>query len=251
MVGERGFEPPTPWSRTGSEDFSGFGETEIWEVVWNQELADISLRRRFKEIEDAPFAAYCSASEQGGRFAVLPTQPTGRKVMYCPNNSRGHSIPILASTVMQDEIQSVHVVAAFEHANPNHSVAPRRHAKPLIPSIVSIVPSPSGCTILTDLSRVFFRATGFSRRTVRYHDKSWTNMIHQLRTKTRFTPMMRRKQDVRILTCRAKLNILQEFIPRDFFIVTRNYNLDAKIFKDRDNTMIIEVIRIAAVRNKE
>src|SRR6266849_672183 len=30
---------PTTWSRTGSEDFSGFGETEIWEVVWNERVA--------------------------------------------------------------------------------------------------------------------------------------------------------------------------------------------------------------------
>ena len=36
MVGERGFEPPTPWSRTG---FWAFLKCSGVEGVWNQEVA--------------------------------------------------------------------------------------------------------------------------------------------------------------------------------------------------------------------
>jgi hypothetical protein len=33
LVGARGFEPPTPWSRTG---FQNFGSKEEAKSVWNQ-----------------------------------------------------------------------------------------------------------------------------------------------------------------------------------------------------------------------
>jgi len=39
MVGERGFEPPTPWSRTGSQEFFEFGEEREGEVFCFQRLA--------------------------------------------------------------------------------------------------------------------------------------------------------------------------------------------------------------------
>jgi hypothetical protein len=58
MVGERGFEPPTPWSRTRSQRFFEFGEERERETFLFSKACKSLNRRRFKEIEDAPFAAY-------------------------------------------------------------------------------------------------------------------------------------------------------------------------------------------------
>jgi hypothetical protein len=36
MVGDRGFEPPTPWSRTGCVDFSDQLGIKYLQAVWNE-----------------------------------------------------------------------------------------------------------------------------------------------------------------------------------------------------------------------
>ena len=61
MVGERGFEPPTPWSRTRVQEFSEFEEEREGGSFLFSKACKSLYRRRFKEIGDAPFAAYLTA----------------------------------------------------------------------------------------------------------------------------------------------------------------------------------------------
>src|SRR5215475_10865098 len=64
MVRERGFAPPTPWSRTRSQAFFNFREKERGGSFLFSKACKSLCRRRFKEIEDTPLAAYFIATDQ-------------------------------------------------------------------------------------------------------------------------------------------------------------------------------------------
>ena len=51
MVGERGFEPPTPWSRTGSEKNLNSGKISGAKEVWNQRLGKSLLGADSKKLK--------------------------------------------------------------------------------------------------------------------------------------------------------------------------------------------------------
>src|SRR5437764_9577060 len=62
MVGERGFEPPTPWSRTVSGKNLGPAKKSWGKRGLESKACKSSSRRRFRKFEDAPVAAYCTAT---------------------------------------------------------------------------------------------------------------------------------------------------------------------------------------------
>ena len=61
MVGERGFEPPTPWSRTGLQGaLESLGKGMKIYLLFSKAWKSL-YRRKFKELELEPLAAYKSA----------------------------------------------------------------------------------------------------------------------------------------------------------------------------------------------